>query len=69
MVRNDQDSLNHKKYSYVEVNYEILNFENKKENIKLTRKNFIYDTICDVNYRVLKTIPVHSKSFNKIYLC
>jgi outer membrane protein assembly factor BamA len=68
MVRNDQDSLNHKKYSYVEVNYEILNFENKKENIKLTRKNFIYDTICDVNYRVLKTSVIPRALTKSIYV-
>ncbi|MFM2283374.1 MAG: hypothetical protein RL222_878 [Bacteroidota bacterium] len=45
----------HKKYSYVEINYEILNFDNKKQNLLLKREDFIYDTICDVNYRVLKT--------------
>ena len=55
IVRNDQDTLNHKKYSYVEINYEIYNFDKKKENLKLKRKDFIYDTICDVNYRVIKT--------------
>jgi outer membrane protein insertion porin family len=54
IVRNEADSLIHKKYSYVEINYEILEFDNKKQNLKLTRKDFIYDTICDVNYRVMR---------------
>lgn len=55
MVKNETDSLNHKMYSYIQIDYDILNFDNKKANQKLTRKDFIYDTICDVNYRVLKT--------------
>lgn len=55
IVNNEADSLTHKLYSYVQIDYDILNFDNKKENKKLTRKDFIYDTICDVNYRVLKT--------------
>ncbi|HQO89698.1 MAG TPA: BamA/TamA family outer membrane protein [Chitinophagales bacterium] len=55
IVKNEEDALLHKKYSYVEINYEILNFDNKKQNLLLKREDFIYDTICDVNYRVLKT--------------
>ena len=55
VVNNEADSLNHKLYTYVQIDYDILNFENKKANQKLTRKDFIYDTICEVNYRVLKT--------------
>jgi outer membrane protein insertion porin family len=55
LVKNDLDSLNHKVYSYVQIDYDILNFDNKKENQKLSRKDFTYDTICEVNYRVLKT--------------
>lgn len=55
IVKNEEDALLHKKHSYVEINYEILNFDNKKQNLLLKREDFIYDTICDVNYRVLKT--------------
>lgn len=55
LVKNDIDSMNHKEYSYVQVDYDILNFDDKQTNKKLTRKDFIYDTICDVYYRALKT--------------
>lgn len=54
IVKKDQDTLNHKRYSYVEINYEVLDFDKKQENLKLTRNDFIYDTICNVYYRVLK---------------
>ncbi|MDB5228916.1 MAG: hypothetical protein JWN78_3109 [Bacteroidota bacterium] len=54
IVKKDEDTLNHKKYSYVEVNFEVLDFSKKKANLELKRNDFIYDTICDVYYRVLK---------------
>ncbi|MFN8295844.1 MAG: BamA/TamA family outer membrane protein [Chitinophagales bacterium] len=68
IVKNEADSLNHKKYSYVEIAFEILNFDDKKANLKLTRKNFIYDTICDVNYRVLKTSVLPRALTKSIYI-
>lgn len=55
LVKNDEDSLNHKVYTYLQVDYDILNFDDKQANKKLSRKDFIYDTICGVNYRVLKS--------------
>ncbi len=64
IVKKEEDSLNHKKYSYVQVDYEVLNFDNKKENLKLTKKDFIYDTICDVYYRVLRK-SVLPRALNK----
>lgn len=54
LVKNDEDSMNHKIYTYLQVDYDILNFDDKQANKKLTRNDFIYDTICGVNYRVLK---------------
>ncbi len=68
IVRNDQDSLNHKKYSYVQIDYEILDFERKKENLKLKRSDFIYDTICDVNYRVLRSSVLPRALTKSIYI-
>ncbi len=68
LVKNEADSLNHKMYSYVEINYEILDFDNKKANLKLTRKDFIYDTICDVNYRVLKSSVLPRALTKSIYI-
>ena len=32
MIKNEEDSLLHMKYSYVQVDYEILDFDKKKEN-------------------------------------
>ena len=55
LEKKDINSLNHKEYSYEQINYEILNFDDKQGNKKLSRKDFIYDTICDVFYRVLRT--------------
>ena len=68
IIRNEQDSLLHKKYSYVEINYEIFDFDKKKENLKLTKKDFIYDTICDVNYRVVKTSVLPRALTKSIYI-
>lgn len=68
LVKNEADSMNHKMYSYVEINYEILDFDNKKANLKLTRKDFIYDTICDVNYRVLKSSVLPRALTKSIYI-
>lgn len=68
ILKNEEDSLIHKKYSYVEISYEILDFNNKKQNLKLTRKDFIYDTICDVNYRVLRTSVLPRALTKSIYI-
>lgn len=68
LVKNEDDSLNHKKYSYVQIDYEILNFDDKKGNLRLTRKNFIYDTICDVNYRVLRSSVLPRALTKSIYI-
>jgi outer membrane protein insertion porin family len=68
IVRNEQDSLIHKKYSYVEINYEIIEFDKKKENLKLSRKDFIYDTICNVNYRVLRSSVLPKALTKSIYI-
>ncbi len=68
LVKNEDDSLLHKKYSYVEINYDILYFDKKQENLKLTKKDFIYDTICDVNYRVLRTSVLPRALTKSIYI-
>lgn len=68
IVRNEDDDLIHKKYSYVDINYEILDFNDKKKNLSLTRADFIYDTICDVNYRVLKSSVLPRALTKSIYI-
>ncbi|GEM_PF-1163351 len=67
-VKNDVNSLIHQKYSYMQVDFEILNFDKKKENLKLKRNDFISDTICDVNYRVLKTSVLPRALTKSIYI-
>ncbi len=68
IVQNDLDSLNHKKYSYVEVSFEIYDFDKKKENLLLKKSDFIFDTICDVNYRVIKTSVLPRAITKSIYI-
>lgn len=67
IVKNDDDSLNHKIYSYVQIDYSILNF-NKQSNTKLSFKDLMYDTICDVNYKVLKTSVLPRVLTKSIYI-
>ncbi len=67
-IKNDDITLIHQKYSYLQVDFEILDFDKKKENLKLKKNDFITDTICDVNYRVLKTSVLPRALTKSIYL-
>ncbi|MEZ5026826.1 MAG: BamA/TamA family outer membrane protein [Chitinophagales bacterium] len=67
-VNNEENALLHQKYSYLQVDFEIQNFDKKQENLKLTHKDFIYDTICDVNYRVLKSSVLPRALTKSIYI-
>lgn len=53
VVKNEVDSSLHKKYQFLEVNLQI-SYDDKARNAQLGRKDFMSDTICNVNYKVLK---------------
>lgn len=68
MVKNEEDNAIHQKYSYMQVDFEILDFDKKKENLELKRTDFINDTICEVNYHVLKTSVLPRALTKSIYI-
>jgi outer membrane protein insertion porin family len=53
VVKNEVDSTLHKKYQFLEVNFQI-SYDDKIRNAALERSDYMNDTICDVNYKVLK---------------
>lgn len=51
-VNLDLDSTIHKKYYYDDISVNILDYEKKDKILSQTKKDYIFDTICDVNYKV-----------------
>jgi outer membrane protein assembly factor BamA len=52
-VKNEIDSSLHKKYVYLDVNLNI-NYDNKVENKKINLYDRLKDTICNVNFNVVR---------------
>jgi outer membrane protein assembly factor BamA len=58
----------HKKYTYEQIDIQILDFEKKKQNLQLKKNDFITDTICDVNYKVLRSSVLPRALKRSIYI-
>ena len=68
LVKNEPDSMMHKKYTYEQIDIQILDFEKKKQNLQLKKNDFITDTICDVNYKVLRSSVLPRALKRSIYI-
>ena len=68
VVKNEENTSIFQKYSYQMIDVEILDFDKKKENLTLKNTAFNYDTICDVNYLVLKTSVLPRALTKSIYI-
>ncbi|MFN8283981.1 MAG: BamA/TamA family outer membrane protein [Chitinophagales bacterium] len=67
-IKNEPDSSLHKKYSYEQIDIQVLDFSKRAQNLELKKNDFITDTICDVNYKVLRTSVLPRALKRSIYI-
>lgn len=67
-VNLDVDSSIHKKYYYDEITINVLDYEKKDKILNQTKRDYIYDTICDVAYKTDKKTVFPRALSKSIYI-